>query len=414
MIRGKADLAQKISFRFIFCIIFLAALGGFELFKEGGARPQGLDNLVEEQGLLKYVNHLWVFCAFFAIAFHFIKNRWRMPKRFAKDPAWCFFFLIIFSLLWHFLAGTEYFFGILRAAVPVIAATIFVMLLPSVLAFRVLLKDLYLMFFLCAVLSLSLSVFVPTFGIDVEGRGWQGMFNHKNQLGLFCVLMASISLIGINRYRLYSVVNFILALFLVLASGSYTAIGVVFFVVLAAFAPGFMKSFILRRRFSVVFLVGALIAIVVSTSIFGGSSDFDIYGKDLTFTGRDKIWMYALNSMKDSYFGYGLNSIALQNELDPIPFREATGQVLGSAHNGFINLYYDFGVLGCASIVLLIFIFLVRIKSTREYYGFFIFLVALLLSNAFESKLLGFNAFYLLLILFSSYLGGQSRRTAVL
>lgn len=88
--------------------------------------------------------------------------------------------------------------------------------------------------------------------------------------------------------------------------------------------------------------------------------------------------------------------------------------MLGSAHNGFINLYYDFGVLGCASIVLLIFIFLVRIKSTREYYGFFIFLVALLLSNALESKLLGFNAFYLLLILFSSYLGGQSRRTAVL
>lgn len=347
-----------------------------------------------------------VLLIFLAIFLFFLDKSFKAPSGFFINPAWVVFFLILCSAVWHFLLGTEYAFGIFRSSVSILVSMIFLMLIPWAVSWPVLLRDMQVLFFFCLLLSIILAVFIPSYGVDVEGRGWQGMFNHKNQLGVFSVVVVCVSILAYRQFPLISSVNILLAIFLSSASGSYTSIGVVFLVSLVSMVPKAIRPWVLRYSYLWFTLLVGLIVAVVSISVSGSSGEMDIYGKDMTFTGRDKIWAYALEGMRDSFFGYGFNSIALQNELDPLPFKQATDQLLGSAHNGFISLYYDFGVPGCVLMALFFYMFMMRLKSEAEIgFGVFLFVFAVLISNAFESRLLGFNVFFVLLVFFCSFIG---------
>jgi len=401
-----ANLWVNVFFRLVFVFVVLCALGGFELFKEEGARAQGLDNSVEAEGVLRYINHLMVFLVSLAVILFFFDKGFKLPRGILTNPAWGFFALLVCSVVWHFFEGTEYAFGIFRSAVPIMFSMILLMLIPWVVSWPVLLKDMQVLFFFCLLLSIFLAVFIPSYGVDVEGRGWQGMFNHKNQLGVFCVVVSCVSLIAFDRSPVLSRVNFVFSAFLVVASGSYTAIGVVVLILFGSIVPGFIRGWVLRARFVFFALLLGVGGGVVAISVLGASGNFNIFGKDMSFSGRDKVWSYAIDGAQDSFFGHGLNSIALQNELDSGYFERATGQVLASAHNGFISLYYDFGIPGFFVFFVFLFFLLSRIGLNLDWgYSYFIFVCAAMVSNFFESRLLGFNAFFVLLVLLFSSLG---------
>ena len=207
--------------------------------------------------------------------------------------------------------------------------------------------------------STAACLFFPSYGIRTEesttGPAWQGVLTDKNALARLAVLAALILALYFAKRvrRVAALIGIGLLFFLVILTQAKTAL--VYFI-LAMLAFPFVRAVqnnpANRRKI-----------IAFALLIFGGLTTWTYYnwenltyslGKDPLLTGRVALWGLSMTWIADKPFlGYGFEGFWSNYYGPAADLRIAAGWLEAPhAHNGFINLWLDLGLIGVLLFVL--------------------------------------------------------------
>lgn len=265
-------------------------------------------------------------------------------------------FLVLFailSMIWSADAGLT-----IRRGFAVLATTLF----GLDFAVRYSIREQVRMFGIALGLAVAISVvvelcfhgLVPT--VDTAyPDAWNGAFVQKNDFARFVVL-AGILVLMRTRKVVVAIGVVAASVGLILLCHSKTAL-VVFAAMLLL-----LRVFRLRRRGPKpliagvvgVLIVSALLSVVVDLDSMAG-----LLGRDATLTGRTNIWGLALESVAEKpLLGYGYSAF-----WNVAPEADRISNILHwkvpHAHNGFIDLTLQLGLVGLA-LFLLVYVIAVR------------------------------------------------------
>ncbi len=320
-----------------------------------------------------------------------------------RQNSWIFIFFtyMLISIMW-----TEY---------PFIAIKRWIRALGTIMIFCIIFTEnnplkktidiLKLACFIVLPLSLFYVLFVPSIGQTVSADDgavyWSGITNHKNMLGQWATLGVLIScwqLLTGNKNKVTGSVNIIMlimSLVLLVGSKSTTSIFITF-IGLSVFLIFYIIKYIGRSGYlSVpVFLITGLLFVLMFQQLFLDkpviASILKMAGKDITFTGRSGLWDYALDvGSQKIVFGHGYATFWISKWGDDI--RSVLGWDMYTSHNGFIDVFLQFGIIGTFLNIVFILIVIRAIINVYHYnfqYGilWISFFFVTLISNFTESN----------------------------
>lgn len=213
-------------------------------------------------------------------------------------------------------------------------------------------KQIITNFFIFAIVVNALAVAAPSMsfmsaasGGDLAGS-YRGLMQHRGDLGF----MISIAILVFFVYMPRSPVRFALFLvsFLMLAA-TRSAQGAILTII------GLGVASFLRGRGAMNFARGALLSaatLTFSTIYILAPSliddIFDLFGRDASFTGRDRIWAMAIYLIQkgDLLLGHGM--LQFTNQILPISMLHLFNVdiIFGTTHSSYLEALYSFGYLG--------------------------------------------------------------------
>ena len=118
---------------------------------------------------------------------------------------------------------------------------------------------------------------------------------------------------------------------------------------------GTRLPFVQRRAGSLgIYLAAIVLALVMFQQVFDLREELvGILGRDMTFTGRTEIWQAVLKESTDPLFGAGYYSFWMGDRVDRLS--AVYHYALNEAHNGYIEVYLNSGLVGVVMLALLIF-----------------------------------------------------------
>lgn len=400
MIVKKNNIIEFLS---ILLLIFSAFVfsSSITLFVEGGARIQGLDNSEVQNKL--FINNIYLFI--FVLVFCFIsilKNKIFIIG-FFRSSAFKLLFLFLCITILQLIVGIDFRQNMISNLLIMVMMCYSCWLAFYFVETKLIFCSLNFFYFFMFLLSFFLIFVIPSYGVSFGEDFWQGAFNHKNMLGIFCSSYILVAIISFNFQRKFTVLNIFLAMILCFGSGSYTSLSTMILIFILIIFYKYLYKFFSTISYFLIFLSIFISWILVYLSISG--VNLPIFDKDFTFSGRNEIWLYSLVKIFQSpVLGYGYGGLGYQNSINSSAFFNATGQVLGSNHNGFIGLLYNYGVLGL--FVFLYFIFKYYLKSNLikfdAKYSFFI--SGFVLLNTFEDRSFSIYMTFFILIVYFNYI----------
>jgi O-antigen ligase len=383
---------------------FFISSSGLEVFKAGGAREENVEYAVEPYiGFLNYVTHAWVFLTTFIFFLCFFKSKVCF-LRFTKESLFivALFTFIFLSVTWSIYPKTSFNNFILLLCFAMLAYAHVWKLGNEALK--------HIEYFLLVILAASylMIFFMPSYGIAIgrhEGA-WQGIFSHKNNLGVTCDLALAF-ILGIKRKNIASFcIKFLMIWILLVMSKSYTSIltaliMISFYLVFFKFSDVKLSNRIVLFSLVIVFLTG-MSAIFISQS--GWS--INIFGKSTDFSSRNLIWDFLIGMVSDKPFqGYGLATFQEFSKDNSNLVMDNIGGVVNNTHNGFIDALFSLGIIGF--ILAVLFTFWTPALNMRNKYFPLASLVAVIfiLNNSFESRFFSFN--HLIMIYFYIFFFGS-------
>ena len=210
------------------------------------------------------------------------------------------------------------------------------------------------------ILSFTVGLALPSYAFSSEvslHSALRGIFSHKQTLGRFTSFAASIFLITAfdkKSNRWFALAGLCLAVILLLLSQSKT--GFVAFVLLLVLMP--LYRIVKQKRAKALSMVVMLLLFsTVSVIILLNLETIvvDVLGKNLEFDGRTPIWTLAIEKgMERPFFGYGYNAFwtseasdyVIRNTWIGLSEDVANHTVTFHAHNSFIDIFLELGLLG--------------------------------------------------------------------
>lgn len=251
-----------------------------------------------------------------------------------------------------------------------------------------------------AIMSFIVALAVPDIGIhgaDHPGA-WKGVYGYKNNLGSMMILatLAFVFMPLRPSYRFLKWIGLGLSISLILLSTSKTSLTMVLLLFLILF---FYQKYRWRGKVTVLFLdLGILLLGCVGTLVFAYWVDILAgLGKDPTLTGRTLMWGVTLTRlMNRPLLGYGRTAFWAPGS----PYAVEAGRAVTEnfvpphAHNGFIDLALDVGLIGFTLFAIVF--FKTYFKSLQRAYAtvkaenfwYLAFLLFLFMNNIMESYLL--------------------------
>jgi exopolysaccharide production protein ExoQ len=259
-------------------------------------------------------------------------------------------------------------------------------------------------------------LFFPEYGIGsgiFEGN-WQGIYNQKNILGRIMVLSSLVSFLFLlenNKKRIFKFIVFILSIVLIILSDSKTSLVVL--IILMSLLP-LLKvfSFGSYLSLSITTFISLILFLIVVISINQLNFLLSLLGKDISLTGRIPLWEISILMIKKSLLtGYGFDAFWESPQGPVSQVFQFVGWEPTHAHNGFIDLFLDLGLLG---FLFFSFIYIKSIKNSLFYkmkeknaFSLFplLYLIYFLLINLNESSLVKpYSIFWILFVLNVCYL----------
>lgn len=278
-------------------------------------------------------------------------------------------------------------------------------------------------FYLVIPVSLFLVFFVPSVGIRVypgEGSSWVGLFLNRNNFAKPAMIFALFFVWLITKRdhqknKVWNCLLFFLSVWVLLGTGSATAfIGVLFglgvFVIIAMTRAKIRQMGVILLY---IFLFGGLSFLLADTVFFQGSllpRIAGVFGRDATLTGRTELWadLWEIILLRpilgQGYGGFWVEGHPLLEKL-----WERHLWFPMTAHNGYLSVLLELGVLGLGILILLIFTAYTRIsRALATDYEFarlrMAFFCTLLVQNISESSMINLSdplwALFLLSVIF--------------
>jgi exopolysaccharide production protein ExoQ len=269
-----------------------------------------------------------------------------------------------------------------------------------------------------AILSIIFAVALPSYGVmgmgyiyssqDIGHRGvWQGIYGHKNALGQYMSLGGLIFLSFTQtsiQYSWIAWIGFALSISLLLISTSKTAL-VVFLAVIALIplykALRWNHTFAIPACIFTVLVFGVLATLLVSNL----DTVLQLLGRDIKLSGRTLLWaIIGYKIWQRPWLGYGYGGFWRGWEGESADVWRVVNWDVSHAHNGFLNLWLDIGLLGLSVFVVSYSILYLRavswVRITKSSWNLIpiIYLTFLLFFNFTESPLMKENIFWVLYV----------------
>ena len=256
-------------------------------------------------------------------------------------------FLTLISFIWS--VAPEFTLSTTR---DVITMTSFGIYFASSFTLKEQVQHIALTFLIGALLSTIVAFSIPTLGIhgaDHPGA-WKGIYGYKNTLGSMMTLSSlAFFMLPKNNSKLYKWSGFTFSLILMLLSTSKTSL--VLFLLLI-FIIIFYKNFRWKGKVSILF-IDLLILVSGCFSVLLISYWVELLtalGKDSSLTGRTPMWGFIISKlMERPLFGYGRVAFWAPNSSFAIQAGQAvnsSGWIPPNAHNGFLDIALDIGLIG--------------------------------------------------------------------
>ncbi len=258
---------------------------------------------------------------------------------------------------------------------------------------------------IASALSIFCILFLHRVGImqDEYAGAWQGIYGHKNILAAAMVLgimNATLLAIASKGRRRWMYIG-LLVVFAGLLVGSRSATSLLNATVMVTLIG---VALLLRsKRYAMgtvmgIVLVAATAALGIAISGMDMQAFFDLLGRDSTLTGRTDIWPYAITAIGDRpFFGWGYKAFWLDD--GPVQQYITSDWLPFHAHNGFLEMSIDIGLIGTGIFVVAWFLGLYRglrlVVSTKGAIPLWpvMTMVAFVLSNITEANIATYNTF---------------------
>ncbi|WP_261844970.1 O-antigen ligase family protein [Aliamphritea ceti] len=205
-----------------------------------------------------------------------------------------------------------------------------------------------------AILSLFFGFFIPDLGIhagetSIDHIGlWKGVYGFKNHLGRFMVVLTLAVFVMIFVFKRTDFKYFLILLmsmFLIYKSGSSTALLLLFICPLIYCFLNIIVSSKINRYIQalvlLIFLSFVLIGILVLPYIV-----VEIFGKDMTGSGRTDIWFSLFNVSQSPLIGHGFGGVFWGEYNSAYYLLDEAWFNLGHAHNGWVDIWIELGYIG--------------------------------------------------------------------
>jgi exopolysaccharide production protein ExoQ len=372
-------------------LAFNAYLG---LWKDGGAREEGLTNTIAYDGPLNSLPIIWGALALGAVIFVCLAAR-----VFPRPNRWLTLLvgLAMASALWSEVPKSA-----IGGTLLLIAAYALISMHVRITPVDELIRKAIFAFLVIEVTSLIAVFLLPDYGVSIgihDGE-WQGVFTHKNQLGSFAVLAFCVSYGDwLAQRRWVSAVAALLAVVLVIGSQSTTALFIFVGLVtlLSACTSASVRRTVYKLRLPFVILPLAVGIFIVCASLFMdlGSTD-EKFG---TLSNRNLIWLYLFGKILISpWIGHGFEQLSVLNAANGSDFSSGVGFLVASAHNGFLEMLFALGAAGLIVTLITIISFAINLQQDALFPMMLGFLLLFLMENISESKLAGFNGDFIVFL----------------
>lgn len=254
----------------------------------------------------------------------------------------------------------------------------------------------------------------PDFGVmhgNHEGA-WQGLYGNRNFLGPPMVLLILLLLV-LRRTQRHAPVGsaalIALAAAEVLGARGRTAIALLVLMLFALWLFGARQAADAPKRRRMLRIGSAALVLVGIAVWIGAERGLSWIGRDLTFSGRTRIWRAVLGVIEERpALGWGLATFWRHSPRSWLLGWEV-GAPFYHAHNGFLDAAIDLGLVGLASLLLFFAVFVVRAFRHAARGNDALALLPLLLllfvvtANLPESRLLNAWQLYWILGLWSAF-----------
>ena len=339
-----------------------------------------------------------VWAIIYLITFLLLATRWKYAVQVAArgKVLWVLVGIALASVLWSDLPGTT-----LRQSVALIGTTAFGVYLAARYEIGEQQRLVAWALAIAAVLSLAFALALPTYGASsgVDVPGWRGVYSQKNQLGSTMALSTLVFLFLVltsRKRRWIAGACLLLSFGLVILSKSMSAL-VVCTVLLALFPVYSVLRW--RITLAVPLLTGTwlLVGGVVFWILSHAEAILGTLGRNATLTGRTGVWALVLAMIRERpWLGYGYGGFWASGKGAYFSFA-LNGFEPTSAHNGFLDLWLQLGLLGVAVFVFTFLLALLRAaawahlsKSTESLWPL-MYLTFMLLYSITESSIMNRN-----------------------
>lgn len=347
-----------------------------------------------------------IFLMLASIAFFLIIPNWKRVLFFLEQEKTILILILIsiLSVSWSFAPDIT-----LRRSIGLVATTTLGVFFGTRFSLRQQVRLLACTFGVAIVLSFVFGLLLPQYGVmsGLHNGAWRGIYTHKNVLGKIMVLSASIFWLlsvhssvhkAANRFVLNA--GLVLSFSLIFLSGSVSSlISAIFLVGITSLLKTLRWNY--KVAISGISLSLAAVALAYIWMLTNLGVFLNSFGKDTTLSGRTELWAVVLGTIgKHPWLGYGYSGFWLGEGSEAANVWRAVQWEAPNAHNGFLDLWLELGLLG-----LLIFLFgflsvLIKgmkwfqLSQTAEGAWPLIFFAYTIVSNVSESSLFGPNSFF--------------------
>ena len=324
---------------------------------------------------------------------------------------WLLVGIVLASVFWSDMPGET-----LRRSLSFVGTTLFGVYFAKRYPLNEQLRLLGWMCGIAVLLSIVVALVLPSYGVMGMGSiitaestahagAWRGIYIHKNVLGRVMVLSAVVFLLlatGNRRHQWIAWAGFSLSVGLILLSTSKTSLAM--FLTIMLLLPIY-KALRWNYTLAVPFFITVVLVGGATATLFLGDAEtiLGAFGRDLTLTGRTDIWTAVLDKIWERpWLGYGYNAFWLGWGSESEEIWRALNWEVPHAHNGFLDLWLELGLLGIVTFVLgfvglyVRAITWVRLTKTAEALWPLAYLAFLFLANLTESSLLRQKFFWIL------------------
>jgi exopolysaccharide production protein ExoQ len=284
-------------------------------------------------------------------------------------PRLMFFCLLPFAgmFIWIFLSITwsDYpWLTVRRGSRLVIEVVSFVILALSFSTSEGVLRILFRVFFGITLLDI-VSIAVPS--ISQTDIGFAGVHGHKNLAGQFFYLALPVFFIGflnrtVSRFRGVALFAFVSAAGMLLISQSKTAIVAALIATVFSVVTRVAISTRYRIPLLLICLFVALLLMLFTFNI-GVTEAINYLFGDPTLTGRDVIWRYTLHAFNGNpLIGVGYGALwEVGRQLEIILADQGITFGVNEAHNGYIDILAQVGMIGLCFLVVFLLVTFIRV-----------------------------------------------------